>query len=130
MIDIDFKEVEKLQDDIKKGYFDQKVLLDALEDYKWLLEFKPFEELVNTQPISTEALYDACKAYSRWYGYTQCEIGLQKILFFDGWRKPLEECEQMRIPSIHNSSEWGLEIDEDAWARAVEDRLISKTEFN
>lgn len=116
-----FKEVEILQVRVKNNEYDKDKLLDVIEDYKWLLEFKPFEDIVNTNAISTEALLDACRAYARWYGYTQCEIGLQKILFFDGWRKPVEECELFRHPSL-NGKKYGLELDEDAWAKVIEER--------
>lgn len=81
---VTFKEVEMLQEQVKNNNYDKEKLLEAIEDYKWLLEFKPFEEIVNTNAVSTEALLDACRAYAKWYGYTQCEMGLQKILFFDG----------------------------------------------
>lgn len=117
---MNFEEVEQLQIDIRNENYDTDKLLTALEDYKWLLEFKPFEELVNTQPISTETLYDASRAYSRWYSYTQCDMGLQKILFFDGWHKELEDCRNFRIPFL-NGQKYGLGFDEDAWAKASED---------
>lgn len=125
-----FEEVETLQEQVKNNKYEKEKLLDVLEDYKWLLEFKPFEELVNTNPISIEALFDACKAYARWYGYTQCEMGLQKILFFDGWRKSVEECELFRYPTL-NGEKYGLKLDENAWTKAMEDRYRKDLEeFN
>lgn len=115
-----FKEIENLQEEVKNNRFDANKILEALEDYKFLLEFKPFKELVNTQPVSTETLYDACNAYARWYGYTQCKMGLQKILFFDGYRKDINECREFRVPWMNNRK-MGLDDDEDAWAKASED---------
>lgn len=124
-----FKEIEEIQQDIKNNKFNTEKILEALEDYKWLYEFKPFEGLANTQPISTEALYDACRAYSRWYTYTQCDIGLQKILFFDGWYRDLDECVNFRLPWMNNKK-WGLGFDEDSWAKASEDMYYRELELD
>ena len=119
-----WEEIEQLQNNIKNNKFDKNKLLEALEDYKWLLEWKPFDEIVNTHAVSIEALYDACRAYAHWYEYTQCEMGLQKILFFDGFRKEnVDDCEMFRHPYAHKSEEYGLVLDQDAWAKACIDRV-------
>ena len=124
-----FEEVEKLQNDVRNNKFDYQKLIEALEDYKWLLEWKIFDEIVNTHAVSIEALYDACRAYARWYEYTQCEMGLQKILFFDGFLKEnVDDCEVFRHPVVHHNSKYGLGIDEDAWAKAAIERINKEYE--
>lgn len=85
-----------------------------------MLEWKSFDEIVNTHAVSIEALYDAYRAYTHWYEYTQCEMGLQKILFFDRFCKEnVDDCEVFRHPIAHHNSKYGLGIDEDAWAKAA-----------
>ena len=124
-----FEEVEKLQNDVRNNKFDYQKLIGALEDYKWLLEWKPSDEIVNTHAVSVEALYDACRAYARWYEYNQCEMGLQKILFFDGFLKEnVDDCEVFRHPVVHHNSKYGLGIDEDAWAKAAIERINKEYE--
>lgn len=123
-----WEEVEQLQNDIKNNKFDTQKLLEVLEDYKWLLDWKPFDEIVNTHAVSIEALYDACRAYAHWYEYTQCEMGLQKILFFDGFRKEnVDDCEMFKIPNLYDGKD-GLVLDEDAWAKACIDRVNKELE--
>lgn len=128
-----FKQVEQMQEDIKIGQCDKKILLDMLDEYKWLLEFKPFQDLVDTQPISTEALYDACKAYARWYGYTQYNMGMKNILFLDGWRHDnVNDCELFLHPRFHmrisSAKKLGMEIDEKAWIKSKEDKWAKERE--
>ena len=124
-----WEEVEQLQNNIRNNKFDTQKILEALEDYKWLLEWKPFDEIVNTHAVSVEALYDACRAYAHWYEYTQCEMGLQKILFFDGFRKEnVDDCEVFRHPTAHHNLKYGLVIDEDAWAKVAIERINNEYE--
>ena len=119
-----FEEVEKLQNDVRNNKFDYQKLIEALEDYKWLLEWKPFGEIVNTHAVSVEALYDACKAYARWFEYTGCGMKLQNILFFDGFYKEnIDDCEMFRHPYAHKSEKYGLVLDQEAWTKACIDRI-------
>lgn len=133
MNDFTFEEVEQLQEDIKNKQYDENKLLSMLDEYKWLLEFKPFQNLVDTQPVSTEALYDACQAYARWYGYTQYNRGIQNILFLDGWRHDnINDCELFLHPMYHMRKDFaeklGMEIDEKAWLKSKEDKWAKERE--
>lgn len=85
MLIIEYKDIEKLQNEIKDGNIKINQIYKALEEYKWLSWLKPVDDFMNTHVLSDEFLINVLPLLNKYYEKTmdtECK-SLKYLMFFD-----------------------------------------------
>lgn len=85
MLKIEYKDIEKLQSEIRTGNIKTNKIYQALEEYKLLLWLKPVDDFMNTHVLSDEFLINVLPLMNKYYEKTldtECK-NLKYLLFFD-----------------------------------------------
>lgn len=85
VLKIEYRDIEKLQNEIKAGNLKINQIYQALEEYKWLSWLKPVDDFINTHVLSDEFLFNVLPLLNKYYERTMDTEGksLKYLMFLD-----------------------------------------------